>query len=462
MPDKKKISYTGVLLSLCSAGFLLLYLILSWYNRFAVDDYYYIHNEHLYGIWGGMSRGYYNWGGRWTSYLLWDVIYHLHDYGSIVFLYSMAVMAFYILAIYLLLLRIFDAVKIHLKKTEILNYSILFSAFTFFISFNKGEMWFWVVSTTMYIVSISSFLMGLGYVFSKKKTLSDYFAVAVCFTYAGGASEIYSVFYVLLMAIFLCLFNKDNLKIYTGDYTGKMISGLFFLSAAFIISFTAPGNEVREGWLPEPSFINAFFVTLKSLVKLILFKISYQVPWIILFSILFIYTGFRFGNPDNKNKFSNYFKLFIISGLLLVILIYFMLFPACYILSEIGPDRSLSLIVFVIGAFCAAWSFFIGYRCILKKKIISYLFRSSVAGIFVSVITTSVLQFLKVSEYASALDSRTEFLSGLQERGNKKTITVSPLPPSGFLYSAEISEDTAYFANEHYRLGLNLNFKVKK
>jgi hypothetical protein len=80
----------------------------------------------------------------------------------------------------------------------------------------------------------------------------------------------------------------------------------------------------------------------------------------------------------------------------------------------------------------------------------------------VFIISLCYLQYHTVSKYAVALDKRTEMLQQLQQTKNKKTITVSPLPSSGYLYSAEISTDTNYFGNEHYRLGLFLDFKVKK
>ena len=69
------------------------------------------------------------------------------------------------------------------------------------------------------------------------------------------------------------------------------------------------------------------------------------------------------------------------------------------------------------------------------------------------------MQYYKVSKYAAALDERTNYLLKLQE--NKNTIELKPLPSSGYLYSAEISEDTNYFVNQHYKNGLFLDFNIR-
>ena len=228
-----------------------------------------------------------------------------------------------------------------------------------------------------------------------------------------------------------------------------------------MISFIAPGNAIRASWLPEPSFLNSFFITLKSLVRLLLFKMPSQIPWIILFSIPWLYIGFLYGTEKIKITISTLFKKIAISFAFLAALCYILLFPACYVLSETGPDRSLSLIIFSISAFCSLWAFYIGYKCIRSKNYSEMLFYISVTVIILCISVTSIRQQKTVSLYAKALDQRTSYLLELQQKKNTKTVIVKVLPPSGFLYSAEISKDTNYFGNEHYKLGLFLDFNVK-
>ena len=465
-----KINTKNILVVIANIIFVLLYLILSYYNRFAVDDYYHIHDEQLFGIWGGMLEGYYNWGGRWTSYLLWDVIYHFNENKFILFIYSFSLIILFVTSIYLFLKNIFQLFSITITKIKILNYSLLFTSFVFLISFSKGEIWFWVQSTTMFLLSLTLFIIGLSVIINKKKNFIHYLILAICFTYAGGASETYALFYMIfLISLLFCfyIFRKiELLKLLKNNSLIKIYISLIFLIISFIISIKAHGNTIRATWLPEPSLIDSFYITFKSLAKLIIFKISQQVPWIILFSFPFIYLGFISKNnqkPNNTNDCfkTKHLKYFIISFISLIVLIYFLLFPACYILSEIGPDRSLSQIVFIIGAFCAVWAFTIGYKLSINKKLISILNIISLVTIILSLTIISYNQFKIASEYAAKLDKRTNLLLNLQNKGNKKTITLEKLSPAGFLYSAEISSDTNYFGNDHYKRGLLLDFKVK-
>jgi hypothetical protein len=458
--------WQNILLVSANSLFLLLFIILSFYNRFAVDDYYHIHDEHLFGIWGGMLEGYYHWGGRWTSYLLWDLIYYFHEYPFVLFMYSFSVIICFVLAVYLLLRRIFELFEIVSSKFLTLNYSVLFSAFTFLMSFSKSEIWFWVQSTAMFVFSIIAFLFGLGIIAGKKSKYWHFFFLAICFTYAGGASETYALFYIFPLLLFCCffLFFKEDriIKRLKERALGKILFSIIFLVAAFIISYMAPGNAIRATWLPEPSFFSAFYITVKSLGKLILFKMPMQLPWIMLFSVPWIFLGFAKGEKQLKFSFYNFYKRFLVSLIFLVILIYCMLFPACYVLSEIGPDRSLSQVVLLISGFCSVWAFVFGYRYLRTGIIFKYLFYCSLTLIIASFIVITILQFRAVSNYAAALDKRTENLLELQKNNNKKTINLDELPSSGFLYSAEISSDTSYFGNKHYAQGLFLDFTIRK
>jgi hypothetical protein len=445
--------------------FLIFYGVCAYFNRFAVDDYYHIHDEKIFGIWGGMLEGYYNWGGRWTSYLLWDCIFHFHDNRTILILYTFLIILFFIFSVYLLLGKIFEIFEIPEKKQNILFYSFLFSAFTFFFSFGKGEIWFWAQSTAMFIISIIAFILGLSSVLSKSKNILHILVIIFCYTYAGGASETYAVSYLLVMVIIifsLFTFRKSEIITEIRKRTSiKIYIALLFLSTAFIISIVAPGNVIRAGWLPEPSFIDTFHITFKELGKLILFKFSLQFPWMILFSIPFMFIGFIHGKNEEKKSLKKILKPLFLSTFLLIILLYILLFPSCYILSEAGPDRSMSLIIFIVVVYIATWSYYIGKLFIKNLFIIRSGFFVSMILIIGLIITIGVVQFNTLSKYASALDERSTLLQNLQKKGNKKTITVSKLPSSGYLYSAEISSDTNYFGNEHYRLGLFLDYNVK-
>jgi hypothetical protein len=461
---KGKISFTNLALIIACGSFMLLIVILSIYNRFAVDDYYHISIENQFGIWGGMLEGYNNWGGRWASYLLWNIVFHFHNNNLMLFLFSFSTLLFFVFSIFSLMKIDSVIEEFKVNKFQLVCFSILFTAFFFQISFSKGEIWFWVVSTCMYITSLSAFLMGLSIIFSKSKNSISLLLLAICLAFAGGASEIYALFYMITLLSGLIAFNifkKNNLVLKLKKVaTWKIYFGLAILIGAFIISFIAPGNSIRQTWLPEPSFSKALLVTFKSLGKILLFKIPLQLPWILLFSMPFLHFGHLHKKENVEEKFIVLLKRFITSSLILLLVLYILMFPACYLLSEIGPDRSLSIVIFVIAFFWVYWSFRFGRQMNLSENIAKGIFYLSASGIIISFAIQSLLQFQITSQYAAALDKRVEYLNELQETGNKKTISVNPLPPSGYLYSAEISADTNYFGNDHFQKGLFLDFKV--
>ncbi|HNW99232.1 MAG TPA: hypothetical protein PKK00_12555 [Bacteroidales bacterium] len=462
MKSKKE----NIFILISGIAFLVLFGICSYFNRFAVDDYYHIHNEHILGIWGGMLEGYNNWGGRWTSYLLWNTVYHFHDNRSIIFIYTFLIILFFILAIYGISKELFSFSGIYNTRHSALMVSLLFSVFFFLFSFNKGEVWFWIVSTAMYIVSLIFFLFILRLIISTKRKILLYLLLIIFSIYAGGASEIYAFFYILiLLSLFIVtmVFPKDQVSQRLKETSLiKIIIALIFTTTAFIISVKAPGNAIRTSWLPEPSFSKTIYITFKELAKIILFKFSLQLHWAVLFSIPFMYVGFIHGINSDIIPLKKIIKPLMISFLGLFILIYILLFPSCYILSEAGPDRSLSMIIISVAIFIAGWSYRIGKCCIKSNRVIQKLFYVSMSLIIVFIIYLCYQQYNTLSKYAAALDKRSELLQQLQQVKNKKTIVVSPLPSNGYLYSAEISNDTNYFSNEHYRLGLFLDFKVKK
>jgi hypothetical protein len=80
-----------------------------------------------------------------------------------------------------------------------------------------------------------------------------------------------------------------------------------------------------------------------------------------------------------------------------------------------------------------------------------------IAGLFIYSIIT---QYNSVSVYGLAVDKRMEFLRNNPAKDKNHIEYLGPLPSSGFLYSAEISEDTANYKNVQLRMGAFINYAV--
>ena len=63
------------------------------------------------------------------------------------------------------------------------------------------------------------------------------------------------------------------------------------------------------------------------------------------------------------------------------------------------------------------------------------------------------------SQYAKAYDQRLHYL---KMNSDSPLLELAPLPPSGMLFSAEISVDPAHFSNQHLKKALHLSGKVRK
>jgi hypothetical protein len=449
------------ILSVFSASlFVILVMMLCYYNRFAVDDYFHIHTVSQKGITGAMLEGYNTFGGRWTSYFLWNIVYSFYKIPVITALYSFLVFLLFGFAFHNLFKNILKTSNISTSKTFNYIYTFLFFSLFFLASFGKGEIWFWIVSTAMYLNSLTAFVFLLSLFLSSKNNIITYFFSILFSIFIGGAAETYAVLFLTSIALFTIIKLFSGNKIISTISYGKLITAFVFMGAAFAVSVAAPGNTIRTGWLPERSFMETFYTTLKALAKLFLFKIPPQLPFIILFSIPWIAFGEKIQKNAQSIELKKYFKTLVLSGILLTVILYIVMFPACYLLSEPGPDRSLSLVILLITLYAATVAIFTGYYSVISKKITKALQLISLAVISGVLLFTLISQFITVSEYSKALDKRIVYLQNIQNKDPHHVEYVKALPSSGFLYSAEISNDTAYFSNEQFRLGIFVDFKI--
>ena len=131
-----------------------------------------------------------------------------------------------------------------------------------------------------------------------------------------------------------------------------------------------------------------------------------------------------------------------------------------YFLSDVAPKRACELGYLFIAISVFVSAIIIGNNINLAERRKIVLKYSSVALIFIFILTNAVIQIPIATAYTKADDARIKMLK--QEKGvyTEKVLALAPLPPSGMLYSSEISTDTAYWTNKHLELGLQLNFKV--
>jgi hypothetical protein len=455
-------SIRSVLLLSVNFAFITLLLLLGYYNQFASDDYGLIYVKDTYGMWGGTKYMYFNWSTIWTNFLFaFPLIQFLQSTGSL-FWYTLILISLLLFSVYKILSFIFSSFSVKANWFTRLNFTILFCATFFFLSFNKGESWFWITCSVEYLFSIVVLLLGVCTIISKSTSALNYFITALLFVYVGSCVlPLVLAVYVGFICYYCFMFSKNNRGV--KKYLVKKMSFAFMCFViSSVVMFFGPGKEKRMETLADPEISTGLLMGMKSIGKITLYDMPYVFPFFILFAILWGFLGNCLKNSGGQVLRRGSLKKFLfftacsftLLGLLTV-------FPASYILSDTPPYRALTQVYFGLAVICSTGGFVIGNHFIFSKKFNAILFVSSSLLLIFFIGETGYSQFNITSKYSEALDKRIKLLNDLNCNGNKKLVVLEKLPPSGMLYSAEISTDSLHYNNVNLKKGLKLNFNVK-
>ncbi len=140
-------------------------------------------------------------------------------------------------------------------------------------------------------------------------------------------------------------------------------------------------------------------------------------------------------------------------------LIYFFQLSITYKTQDVGAYRSLFFITILTVSFFLLAYYLVGKNTSLNKHwyffltIIPFLISSCIFGY------QYINQKIITSKYAKAYDQRMIYIKSNND--NIELLELAPLPPSGMLFSAELSNDTSHFSNQHLKKALNLKFNIK-
>ncbi len=454
MFNNKKDYYTMLLWG-ATTVFVVLYAILSYNNRLAADDLYYLANYPKVGVWGCMEYLYLTFSGRWSAYIFTGAVVSISNFKWTLFIFHLFTLVSLITILSLILQQILNIrLKFQLKKHEILLYTIITVMGLFFTSYSIGETWFWVVQVCTYLWCIIMSLV-LIYTFLNKKTLwINFLLITIAALFIGGSSESYALINLFLLGgylffanirfqkpPFLYLHTSKNLNI-------KLSIAIIFLLIGFIITMAAPGNGVRYDALPHPSNTMLVWIQMKSFIKIIFFRTPLNLPMLLLFGA----PWFLLGNQLQKRTSMLTFFHLTKSGLPYIFtfltLIFIFLVPTSFIMAELGPDRALSFISFFITLSFSAGLFWAGMRLTVGDKTI-HLLKISIPVIMITLLSYHTINQRQItSTYAQSYDDRNSYLETAKQKTNNSRIIVDSLKPSGMLYSAEITNNPNHFSNQ--------------
>ena len=440
-----------------------MFSILSFHNRLAADDLYYLGCVPKYGIFDCMKDLYISYSGRWTAYSLTGLVAYLYYKSSVaLFVFNVITISILFLLLYNILKTILEKIsKSVLPRNLIFVFALILTSALFFTSFSKGETWFWLVQLCTYLWSIIALLVIIHSILKNNNKWFNPLLLFISSVFIGGASESYTLIFIFSLLSFLIIINSSEFfKMILPDkkkVSFNLIFSILIISASFLITAIAPGNEVRLNALPQPSFIERLVIPFESFVRLIILKISSIIPFLLIFCLPWLILGNYLSSGNKKNHFRFDVKPFVY----LVVLLFVFILPTSIIMSEPGPDRALSIISFSLVFLFSGWFYYIGLKFDIKSDLLNLVKVFTAPAIIFIIILQIFNQYEITSAYSRAYDDRITFL----QNANKNEIgfvEVDPLPESGMLYSAEISEDPLHFTNKFLASALSLNYKVKR
>jgi hypothetical protein len=437
--------------------FLALVAVIAFFNRPAADDYYYLYCIPENGIFSCVLDLYRGYSARWTAYLLAAVVipakwlFVLFPF-FIVLLISM----FSSGIIKIVSTRLFS---VSLSQTSAFTSGVLLCAAFFFTSFSIPESWFWMIQVCTYAMSMAAQLILLYCLMSEKKNALLLLTVAVL---AGGSSESYAL--VLMMALWGLYIYREKLHstlFPPYHFRFKMMLAFAGCFISFFIMISSKGNLVRYEALPHATPLSLIWIIIKTWGKAFIVKPFLVLPYYLIFGAMAFYAG-RVSAVNTRITAIQFISRWIKPVMLLSVIILIMILPATLVMSGPPPNRAMMQVSFTMTAFLLVLFFDAG-RKLHPLHIEKPQLKKGIAAVAIVMISFHIVsQYMITQMYAKAYDKRMDYLQMLKTRGQKEMVTLEPLPESGMIYSAEISEYEVHFTNSFLKKYLHLNFEIRK
>ncbi len=422
-----------------SFSFLILYGIIAYYNRFAIDDFYFWNAAQKFGPVEATIQEYYIHCSRWTSVFLNHFVLSFYQAPANFFGFQLFGLLFLIYASFSFLKEIISAEK----PMHVWLYSVLFVNTLFLGTFNIGEIWFWHCASTTYLWSFGFLMLGISKILSPKATSGTYLILAFSFIYLGGTSEPLCILCLGILLIMCVLARKTR-------YRNKLILAFLLLAGSFILSNMGEGTQDRK---LSYAAANGLTVLKMDVLAAYLYLKTGGLKIIFLFFSAFLFA------PLLKMKRNvliqsistwSYISLFIVGLFTILAFVLIFHFPVAYTMHDAGPDRItlpitlLCLFIFVFLMSSKTNSFKMPYIALLLM----------LCGNGYSVFS----QYPILLNYSKKFDQRIEYVKLHQHDAE---IILEPLPESGILTSAELSENSYHWKNNHFKTALHFKGAIR-
>jgi hypothetical protein len=229
--------------------------------------------------------------------------------------------------------------------------------------------------------------------------------------------------------------------------------GFGFGLTAFLVLYFAEGNLVREQFFDEISFGYSLVLNVKMVGIIFLKRVVYILPFILVLCLPMIAFSNR---KKEKTTDPNWKRKLVYLTLTYFLTVDLFQLSITYKTQDVGAYRAFYFVSICTLAYVLALYYQIRKNLSLSP---AFAFYSTVISLVLSTLFFGC-QFEQqqaiVLKYAKAYDEHIQFVKA--QNSPIHLLELHLLPNSGLLYSAELSSDTTYFTNQHFKAGLNLKF----
>ena len=461
-PFKKiinQLSLIDYLIVVANVIFIGLYFVLSFNNRISHDDFYSMYIVEEFGVIDGVSLIYNQWCTRYVALLISFFIASFLKFKTTLVIYQLFLVLLCSSSIYLFLTGLKNIVNISFTKFKLINYSIFITCAIFYCSFNIGETWFWLSSSCTYLLSCIVLIFSVGTILTNANTFLNYVVLIVCGITIGGSNGTLSLTLLIFLTFFFIFLwaKKSQLSSikFSSSKVNKCIVLYLVVHLAFIVMYLGNGNQIRSSFFKEISIFTALIDNIKFSGIIFLKIIPKIIPYCLIFSIV---TSTILTPISAPNSIKSSLKKICFSILFLGLVIYIFQLPITYKTQDIGAERTLyplAIITFFVFTFC----FYQFGKLFTNKKHIQKVLSITAVILIIGLNSFQLHNQYHISKsYRESFDNR---LIQITQQINNKQILLDPLTESGYLHSAEISNDSNHFTHDQLKLGLKIKGQLK-
>ncbi len=334
----------------------------SFHVPFMLDDFAFRTAMDEKGILENVSFFYKTFNGRFSShFFLCTVIDIFNRHESLLFIYRFTMLFLFVISLAHLIknyLRVFRNKTIDLFQSYF--WSAFITSFLFFFYFaGRIELWFWISSTGVYLISLIIGMTAFSLLLSEKSSKWKLILVAILFFLIGGLSESYAIMYLIILLFLALKHIRNNAFIKKNKFNFRLV--LTFLILGLILNLISVGSHNRLNQLQEFAFPYAFKNTLHSLAFVFL-RYKYFLLELGLTLTLILFSQFHY--PKNFQGWKHFFY----TSFIVFIFIFISFLMPCYILSDIVPDRAAAFGYFAGVLFLFDYFIFRSNLILVNKK----------------------------------------------------------------------------------------------